>query len=798
MYDVASPDRRLIVGTANLWDEWGATLLLCSRGGEGKAPIAKRWQRTKYEENARTIAALQRGDYNLGALCGAHRFGNPDEPTLVNIDFDSAELAELFEERFPELFRETRVERSGGKGLPHLFMWVDARPANCLFDFGEKHGGEIRANELNIILYPSVHRTSGRSYGIVNDRPPSVMSDLKDVVAWLKPTPSAAPLEKSPGAGSNELATAIKARFPTALAVFDHLGYLGDREPQANGEIKIRSNQGLFCNGWRWYQFGSEVGGDQIDAAAFCLLGRSLDRRNPTEFLAIARRLVPEAMDRNPAKATVVSSTRAAIQYFKSEPMDQLFGAIDNALQSTGQFFAHGESLVLVLPGKGMIPATVRTFTGVFDGFIDLSWFPAKSKTPVFGPLDRRLVETYLNNPARLDGFPRLRHYTRMPCFDIDGQFVGTPGFHEASGIYYDGPVIEPADDSVLLEQLLEGFHWRSSADRANTIGAILTGITMPQWIGKHPLVVIDGNQPGVGKSTLARLCGALITGNEIQPIGYTRNEEEFEKQLATLVDAGCGFVVIDNAKKGKAKEVQSATLERLVTSPVLQFRRLGSNSAADAIVRPNNVQFCLTMNDVTLGTDLRRRALTIRLKYEGNPHGMRFAGPDPVEFALQHHAELMAELAGIVLRGQSCSEEIAPVVAHSICQAWAVAMSRMLAAAGVEGFLANQEEADSAADSDFDLLCEVCEEHHNASPAPAAVWVDRVEGMGIAERFRDGHGNTRSIRSQSTTIGQLLTRYVGRRFVVEGETWILNRAQDGSKINYWFDNATGRNSCEN
>ena len=85
-------------------------------------------------------------------------------------------------------------------------------------------------------------------------------------------------------------------------------------------------------------------------------------------------------------------------------------------------------------------------------------------------------------------------------------------------------------------------------------------------------------NKAEVGKTTLPKVLAAIVKGYAPATISYSSDESEFEKQLATRVDAGDHVIVVDNAKL--RKPIESQVLERCITDSRPSFRRLGSNTS--------------------------------------------------------------------------------------------------------------------------------------------------------------------------------------------------------------------------
>jgi len=309
----------------------------------------------------------------------------------------------------------------------------------------------------------------------------------------------------------------------------------------------------------------------------------------------------------------------------------------------------------------------------------------------------------------------------------------------------------------------------------------------MPHWGRGHPFLATNGNKPGVGKTTLARVLGVLVEGSDPNTVSYTTDDAEFEKQLATRVEAGDRVIVIDNAKVHRG--IESAVLERCITDTRLTFRRLGSNTA---ITRPqNDVLFCLTMNLTNLGTDLRRRALPVNLVLEEDVRKTTYGLADLVGFVESKRLAIVAELAGMVKAWLDAGRpECESPAQHSTSQLWAGTMDGILRLSGFDGFLSNFEESAHAFDPRYELMLDVAAAHHGHRPSAAAGWVE-VLGELFADRFTDRRGNSKSARAKSTIVGNLFREYLDTEFTVGGQKWRLARSYpegEKRKPSYGFE----------
>ncbi len=131
-----------------------------------------------------------------------------------------------------------------------------------------------------------------------------------------------------------------------------------------------------------------------------------------------------------------------------------------------------------------------------------------------------------------------------------------------------------------------------------------------------RPMVVFNANQPGSGKSLLMRLALAPVHGAPAEN-GKPETEAEFEKVLDAAALARKPFLVLDDCKS-----IHSQALNRFVTSPVHECRRMHSQSMATVA---KSCQVFLTGNSLTISEDLDRRAVVIDLFEPGEATARTF-----------------------------------------------------------------------------------------------------------------------------------------------------------------------------
>jgi hypothetical protein len=155
---------------------------------------------------------------------------------------------------------------------------------------------------------------------------------------------------------------------------------------------------------------------------------------------------------------------------------------------------------------------------------------------------------------------------------------------------------------------------------------------------GPTPLHVIDATTPGSGKGLLADCCSVVATGRDAGKGPEPRDPDETRKYITSVLVAGAAMVVLDNI----IGYLDSAPLARVLTAEIWEDRLLGYSRQ----VRPlNRAAWVATGNNMTLGRDLARRALWIRLEPEQERPELRsgFRHPDLLRWVREERGALVA-----------------------------------------------------------------------------------------------------------------------------------------------------------
>jgi len=188
------------------------------------------------------------------------------------------------------------------------------------------------------------------------------------------------------------------------------------------------------------------------------------------------------------------------------------------------------------------------------------------------------------------------------------------------------------------LRRLLSDFSFKSETDRQRGRGDAYRDAGAEDVSTGKPIVLLDGNQPGVGKTLLVLVIGVILDGSEPYLIHYSDDDEELSKRIcATLRSNHQNIVPIDNAKSRAGAAISSPTIESNSMAPQISLRILGQSAN---YTRPNDLLWVLTMNNTRICADGVSRGLPIRFHYEGDPRERDFGGRDPVAYAKRSAAE--------------------------------------------------------------------------------------------------------------------------------------------------------------
>jgi hypothetical protein len=206
------------------------------------------------------------------------------------------------------------------------------------------------------------------------------------------------------------------------------------------------------------------------------------------------------------------------------------------------------------------------------------------------------------------------------PTLRPDGSILSTPGYDEATGLFYDAgsvvfplvkekPTFEDAQKALrMFEDLLSGFPFvdvndeKLGSDFAVALSAILTALVR-RSIKSAPLHAFRAPKMGSGKSLLADVAALIATGRPcaVMSLGEDSNEER-KRWLSVLLE-GDVVVCIDNIER----PLGGSALCSILTQETYKDRILGMSKTISVSTA---VTLLATGNNLLFEGDLTTRVI--------------------------------------------------------------------------------------------------------------------------------------------------------------------------------------------
>ena len=219
------------------------------------------------------------------------------------------------------------------------------------------------------------------------------------------------------------------------------------------------------------------------------------------------------------------------------------------------------------------------------------------------------------------------------------GYRVSDTGYDPRSKLYYLPPEgerpIGPVEGVEHLRTCFSGVPFDSPAYMSNLIGWLLGAITFDPAI-EVPFLVVEGNQPGVGKTKTFQSASVILTGNPCGPVA--QEPEEYAKCVGSLIRANQKIVFIDNIATAGSRPYNNRELAvHLTTGFSKTARLLGQSRHVSAC----GLLFSATVNHAKFTNDVSDRVLPVRLfRVRTGP-----MSPYCYTYALKHRREILGEL---------------------------------------------------------------------------------------------------------------------------------------------------------
>lgn len=347
---------------------------------------------------------------------------------------------------------------------------------------------------------------------------------------------------------------------------------------------------------------------------------------------------------------------------------------------------------------------------------------PQGTKTSVYPSRD--FANLMLASPAL--PLPEPIGFSPIPFFTPEGLLVTTPGFHRATGMFYqpipgfqmpDVADIPTQTDlyrsvSVLDEMvwqfpfkgrqgrhpymdLREGCDWRQTASFANMLAFPLT-ILMRSLFHAVPLFLVDKPTTRTGASLMVQCWCYTLTGAWPSEAEWDGNESERRKFLTAILITGAPIIFLD-----EVKDLKSPDLNKILTG---KNARIGRVLGSTEITNPRNFStFVATGNNPAFPKDMAGRMCRVRLDtLSAKPSDRSGWEKDLMTWVPEHRMDLLAALYTIAKAWIAAKRPAHPDArVLNGFEPWSFAIGGALYNAGITEFLANKRDVEEDAESD-------------------------------------------------------------------------------------------------
>jgi len=279
-----------------------------------------------------------------------------------------------------------------------------------------------------------------------------------------------------------------------------------------------------------------------------------------------------------------------------------------------------------------------------YDGRLK-DWKKIDPPSSIAGILAARVGRWRLRSVAAITTCPTLRP---------DGTVLSEPGYDAVTRIYHmpgsglrlpalaPRPTQEDAKAAAgLLLDLLAGFPLVTDADKAVALSLIVSAVVRGA-LGMVPVHAFTAPTPGTGKSYIADVTAAVISGRWCPVITPGRTEEELEKRLGAMLLAGYPIISLDNISNGLSGDALCQIAER----PTVRIRILGKSETPECEFRGIIIA---NGNNLAVIGDMTRRVILGNLDAQVERPEERQFTFDPVQRVLADRGRYIAAAMTIV-----------------------------------------------------------------------------------------------------------------------------------------------------
>ena len=301
-------------------------------------------------------------------------------------------------------------------------------------------------------------------------------------------------------------------------------------------------------------------------------------------------------------------------------PIHEIVDAAEELLAETGKVVACGRSLYTADYRTGVLAwIDEADLTRLLSQYAVFLKHDARARTDL--PVDppARMVRLLMSAQYR-QAVPEVLGVVRQPFVRSDGNLCMIPGYHADLKVLaafdpepfrkfaWQGKVsAAQAEESA---RCCEDIYKEFAVDASMKSTVLCAGMTAVQRgaLDRAPMILIQSNIAGIGKSTLARVFALLVSARPASEISYPTSAEETARTLFSALASSPACVLIDNIV-GTLQD--HPALCTCLTEPFYESRVLRTSSTKQV---PTRALFVGTGNYVIPAADLRRRVQACEL----------------------------------------------------------------------------------------------------------------------------------------------------------------------------------------
>jgi hypothetical protein len=401
---------------------------------------------------------------------------------------------------------------------------------------------------------------------------------------------------------------------------------------------------------------------------------------------------------------------------------------------------------------------------------------------------------------------PVLNGVSNCPILRANGEVITEPGYHAATGLYYDPrgitfPEIARTPSRLdamralgRIKRLFHTFPW-VGADRIHNpnisvaLSYLLTSVAR-RALDFAILHAFDAPTAGTGKSMISDIVSLVATGDRAAVVAYTEDQAEFDKLFDAKLMYGASLIPIDNCD-GPLKGVK---LNQAITQPVVSCRILGVSKFV--LVR-SLATISANGNNLVLEGDLTRRAACGRMDAGcERPELLKF-DYSPLRDAAENRAELVSAALTVLRAYHVAGKPVRQLLGGF--EEWSTLIRGALIWLGEADPLETMEDlrgADTVQSSLYAVMHEWKKHWPLGTPVTAAEMVKKAnewepsQGGYVNPEWRDAlmviaaSGSTLSSARLGTWLGRNKNRILSGMRIVPGvkhygnQQWVLSAVQ--------------------